>query len=72
MSARNTLRFLAGIGSFFALIVVVVVAVGDVNNAIEADASAVQVIQLYTEYVFYAVIGIGVAIAMYVFSRALD
>ena len=44
--------------------------VSDING--HPDASAVQVIQLYAEGLFYGLVAVGIGIAVYIFTRGID
>jgi hypothetical protein len=41
-------------------------------NSAAPDISAIQVIQVYTESLYRAVIAIGIGIAVYIFAHAFD
>ena len=64
-----TIRVLAGIGSFAALVLITFATASSVSDGIDAGASAIQVIQLYTEGLFWSIVAIGVAVTVYVATR---
>jgi len=65
-------RIVIGVGMLLALAFVSLAAIGDINSGNKAGASAIQIIQLWTPYIFWAIVIVGAGIAGYILTRALD
>jgi hypothetical protein len=63
------LRVVAAILSTIVLVLVAVNTSSTVGDAADAGASAVQIVQLYAEGLFWFVFTIGLTISAYVFTR---
>jgi hypothetical protein len=58
--------------SILAMIGELIVAQGDISNGTNAQASAIQIIQLWTPHIYYLMLIIGFTIAGYIWTRATD
>lgn len=65
-------RVLIGIGGIIGLGYQYNRAQADMDKAEKAEASAVQVVQLWTPHIFYAILIIGIVISLYIISRYSD
>lgn len=43
-----------------------------IADARDADASAIQIIQVWTPHIYYAVVIVGIAVVLYILTRAFD
>ena len=62
-------RTVASVVAAIVLVWILIDTIGFVNDASDIGASAIQVTQIYAERVFYAVIDIGLLIAVYILTR---
>ena len=65
-------RVIIGIGAMIALAINYWTVQGDVESARISGASAIQIIQIWTPHLYYGVMIIGIAIALYIVSRGLE
>jgi hypothetical protein len=65
-------RNLIGVVMLLAIGVIVLAANADVDAAREGDASAIQIIQVWTPNIFYMITVIGIGIAFYIITRIED
>lgn len=66
------LRPLIGVLTLLAIGHRVYAAESDVSAASNAEASAIQIVQVWTPHLFYMIMIIGIAIAFYVITRVED
>ena len=71
---RRTLwsRRIIAIISILALVAEFVVAQADIQSGTDQQASAIQIIQLWTPHLYYLLLIIGVTIALYIWTRATE
>ncbi len=55
-----------------AMLIEVVVAVVDVNSAEDKGASAIQIVQVWTPHLYAMMTIIGITIALYIVTRAVE
>jgi len=65
-------RPILGIVTIVALILEASLATGDASIASDGEASAIQIIQLWTPHLYYVMLIIGISIACYIWTRAYD
>ena len=65
-----SLRKLVGVAAMIAFAINLALAQLTLSDARGGDVSAVQIIQIWTPHIYYAVLITGVAIALYIYSRA--
>lgn len=66
-------RLLIGLGGAAALLLEYTNAQSDIDRATKVpDISAVQIVQLWTPHIFYAIVIIGVTLALYIATRMAD
>lgn len=72
LSNPGRLRRFIAIAACFAFGINFLLAQVSLDSAREGEASAIQVIQVWTPHIYYAVLITGVAVALYIYSRSHD
>jgi len=65
----HAVRLMAGAATIVALAIILISAIQTIEDGRAFDISAVQVIQVYAEHIFYATVAIGGLIGVYVMTR---
>jgi hypothetical protein len=71
-SLARVFRALVGALAIGAFTVNFMLAQWSIHDARESDASAIQIVQVWTPHIYYAILITGVAVALYVASRLVD
>ena len=65
-------RILLGVGAAIYFLWLLGTTLSSIERAIDAEASAIQAIQIYSESLFWGLVGLGVVFGLYVLSRAFE
>lgn len=65
-------RVVIGVGGVVALLAEYGAAQSDARAAVDAEASAIQIVQVWTPHLYYALVIVGVMIALYLVTRYAD